>query len=220
MSSVGSAASVGSVGTRNCCYVCDESLEGEIFPELVLCYFDRRGFEDDSKRQYYMCCMDCQLLSDEGALELLCAVEAMPEDMFYDDIIEDLIISLRLAKRLTPEFTRNSIVSWLVRAMFRWLSKLDLHHIFGTLIKVTDFDLSVSIMRRLAQLSFDVAMQQMEKLDPDHTYQHDLPDLALSTMTLESSSELVQFLDTLEDRVMLARSKYGLGDSPSPAASS
>ncbi|XXH02340.1 Sodium- and chloride-dependent GABA transporter 1 [Hypoxylon texense] len=199
------------VGPRDRCNECRRSFGDDPFPELLLFTYDHHGFKNEYQREMPMNCTACQLKTTEGTLDLLAAVRKMPEDMFYPNIIRDLVTELGMANKLAALF-RGSVMMQFVRLLHRWRLFVNLKHVFDDVtITTRRHHFTVGVMRRLAQYALERLDEDLKGFGRDGIEQEpNYLNLVYATTSLESDVELDDFFTHLEDLYAKAAYNYDM----------
>ncbi|KAI4861449.1 hypothetical protein F4820DRAFT_451939 [Hypoxylon rubiginosum] len=203
------------VNARKVCGICEKVLGEDRFSLLLLSIFDNKGWEYKSEREWEMKCTACQLATVQGAIDLFVAVENADKDVFYPDIVSDVIRELNVNNKLMPTFFREPMISHLVRALYRWRCRANLQRAFDDITNITrQHQFSVCIMRRLAQYTLERLDEALKSYTGDgvEQFKDKYLDFILTTTVVASAVELEDFFTRI-DNVYLFQGFYKFCDA-------
>ncbi|KAI6089089.1 hypothetical protein F4821DRAFT_257237 [Hypoxylon rubiginosum] len=197
---------------KKACHVCDRSLAGDRLALIVENFFGAFSQMDE----YVQCpgcvegphCTECLLSTAAGACDLMVAVERIPVEYFQADMVNEIIVRLAQAKKLSDDFADQGIVFHLVALLAHHIDRIDLFNIISEIAHATQDSFAISVMQKLSQYKIDeqcIYEMQNGLGEWDSQALLELRQAAASLQTFGELQHLFKLLDDRSEASQLAR---------------
>ncbi|KAI2615055.1 hypothetical protein GGR54DRAFT_650827 [Hypoxylon sp. NC1633] len=143
------------------CHKCQQHIGQDPMPELVQLFVDPLGWAMQPERSVGTVCTECQLATDDGAIDAILAMQHAPSHKFTPEILDNLLVDLGLAGKMVPDFGPTGVFIYLIAAVYQWRYRVKLLDICNAIAVMAGPDAEVRFLRLLAQHALMVNVRQL-----------------------------------------------------------
>ncbi|KAI2605272.1 uncharacterized protein GGS25DRAFT_524791 [Hypoxylon fragiforme] len=203
------------------CSKCEERIRQDPLPELVLMFADPYGWggEAEGGQKLGIRCTECQLSTEEGAIEAVQAVAHAPAELFTQDVLLHLLVELGHAGRLVVHPGWPMIWNEVIKAVYWWRSRVQLADVSNTVSIIAGREWAITFLQRLAQHALSATQRQIHYYNETHGgggggsssrngEERIVAGLAGRTCQITTPQEVQDYFDFLDVRVNSSRFRF------------